>query len=252
MSQPDMIVRPKTVLAIHGAGGGGWEFNRWRWFFEAAGWSIHTPDLRPASAGLAATRLDDYLAQLRVLAGEIRPQLLVGASLGGLLAMQLAAISSVPGLVLVNPLPPAPWVAQLPARDWPEVVPWAQRHDLAATRRAMPQGHAAVAIYANTRWRDESGAVMRQAHAGVVAQLPVSTRSLLIAGALDSSVPVSVSRQFSQAIHADYLELEQADHLDPLLGASAGAAVNAALVFANSMHWRPTPDPLPNRRIRCA
>ena len=65
-----------------------------------------------------------------------RPRALVGASLGGLIAM--ACADGADALVLVNPLPPAPWAERLPSSRWPDLVPWRRDARLASTRRALP------------------------------------------------------------------------------------------------------------------
>ncbi|MBY4597759.1 alpha/beta fold hydrolase, partial [bacterium BD-1] len=79
------------AVFVHGAGGGGWEWAAWRRVFAAAGWNALAPDLWPAPAGLAATSLADYAVQVRGwLAAAPRPRVLVGASLGGLLAAMAA------------------------------------------------------------------------------------------------------------------------------------------------------------------
>ena len=55
----------RAALLVHGAGGGGWEWNVWRGVFEAAGIAVAAPDLQPVAAGLATTGFDDYLRELR-------------------------------------------------------------------------------------------------------------------------------------------------------------------------------------------
>src|SRR5690606_21879438 len=117
---------------VHGGGGGGWEWNIWAGVFEAGRVRAVAPDLQASEGGLAATGLDDYVAQVRAaLVALPRPRALVGASLGGLLALECAGDAD--ALVLVNPLPPSPWHAQLPRRDWPDAIPW--------QRDARPTGH---------------------------------------------------------------------------------------------------------------
>ena len=120
-----------------------------------------------------------------------RPRVLVGASLGGLLVLDAA--DGADAVVLVNPLPPVPWHVDMPARDWPDVVPWRRAARLSGTREAMPDADDATALFAFRHWRDESGTVLREAwqrgqgvtvHAwcyslddGLVRNLGVSARS---------------------------------------------------------------------------
>ncbi|MCD9032297.1 alpha/beta fold hydrolase [Luteimonas sp. Y-2-2-4F] len=217
---------PPCLLCVHGAGGGGWEWAIWRRVFEAAGWRVQAPGLQPAAGGLSATGFDDYEAQVRARLVRLpRPRVLAGASLGGLLAARCAAEAD--ALVLVNPLPPAPWHALLPARDWPPRVPWDRNARLAGTRRALPEGDEATALFAFRRWRDESGAALRAARAGLVVPRP-EVPVLCIASDQDEDVPPGATAALAQAWGATLLR-EAGDHLAPLLGRDAAAAAGRAL-----------------------
>ena len=215
------------ALLVHGAGGGGWEWNRWRGPFRAAAIAVSAPDLEPVREGLAATTFDHYLAQVRrTLEALPRPRALVGASLGGLLA--LAAADAADALVLVNPIPPAPWHAQLPQRAWPEVVPWRRDARLAATRRALPDADEATALYAFRRWRDESGTVLRTARAGIAVPAPACP-VLCIASLLDEDVSPAITAALAEAWGASLLLAASPSHVGPLLGrGAAGVAAQAA------------------------
>ena len=64
----------RHAVFVHGAGGGGWEWNIWRRVFAASGWHTTAPDLQPVAAGLAATRLDAYAEQVVIWShGSTRP-----------------------------------------------------------------------------------------------------------------------------------------------------------------------------------
>lgn len=216
---------PHAVLLLHGAGGGGWEWNAWRGVLEAAGMAVATPDLLPSAAGLAATGLSDYVAQgssaLRALP---RPRAVVGASFGGLVALAMAGEADAPmdALVLINPLPPSPWHALLPSRDWPGVVPWRCEARLAGTRAAVPDADDASALCAFRGWRDESGAALRAAYAGVEVA-PPALPLLCIASEDDADVPAAATVALASAWKADLWRLPRASHAGPLLGRDAPA-----------------------------
>jgi len=209
----------RHALALHGAGGGGWEWKLWRGVLAAAGIEVVAQDLLPVAAGLSETRYEDYLQQAHAaLAALPRPRALIGASLGGLLAMDCA--EAVDALVLVNPLPPAPWSASLPSHDWPDVVPWRREARLASTRRALPDADAATVLFAFRHWRDESGAVLRAAHAGIHASKPQSP-VLCVVSRQDEDVPPAITRALATAWDADLIEADSPSHVGPLLGRSA-------------------------------
>lgn len=102
------------VVMIHGAFCGGWAFENWRRPFEKAGYEVHTPTLRhhdgdddPPTA-LGATSMLDYVRDLEELIdGLAQAPILVGHSMGGLLAQMLATRGNVRALVLLAPS--APW-----------------------------------------------------------------------------------------------------------------------------------------------
>ncbi len=223
----------RTALLVHGAGGGGWEWGVWRGVLQAAGFHTEAPDLMPAPQGLSATRLEDYQAQLRaVLARRPRPRVLVGASLGGLLA--LGAAESADALVLVNPLPPAPWHAGLPMHDWPDVVPWRRDARLSGTHRALPGADEATALFAFRHWRDESGAVLRAAYQGVPLAAP-PCRTLFVVSRKDEDVPPAVALAMATAWQADVLQTLSDSHVGPLLGREAAGIAAQAVEWLNRM-----------------
>ena len=223
-----------TALMIHGAGGGGWEWNLWRGVFEAEGIDCIAPDLVPASAGLAGTGFGDYLAQLHAAVREVEAPVLVGASLGGLLAVALAAHVPARALVLVNPLPPSPWHAALPPRaPWPAVVPWGREASLEGTRRAMPDADDAACLYAFRRWRDESGTVLEAARGGIGLARP-GCPVLVIASVADTDVPPQVSAALATAWEASLLRVD-GSHVGPLLGRQAARVAAQAGAWLNGL-----------------
>lgn len=207
------------AVLVHGAGGGGWEWNVWRRVFAAHGIQAVAPDLQPAAGGLEATTFADYAAQVRgALVASPQPRVAVGASLGGLLA--LACADAVDALVLVNPIPPARWAGGLPGREWPDRVRWQADARLHSTRHALPDADDATALYAMRRWRDESGAVLREAHAGIDLPHP-ACRLLCVASARDDDVPPRLTIDLAQAWGASLLRSGSPSHVGPLLGREA-------------------------------
>jgi pimeloyl-ACP methyl ester carboxylesterase len=206
-----------TIVCVHGAGGGGWEWGVWARMFNLHGFDVIAPDLMPAAAGLAATRFADYREQVVAWcrAGSVAP-ILIGASLGGLLALTAASEVNAAALVLLNPMPPR-GIAGASTRRRPAIVPWASERSLAATRRALADADDAARMYAYRRWRDESGAVLNEACDGIEIETP-SCPILVLASADDEDVAAATSRALAGRLGADFERIAQASHVGPLLG----------------------------------
>jgi len=105
-------LRPPLVM-IHGAFCGAWAFDDFRKPFEAK-FRVHAPTLRHHDKGAAPSRdlgrtsLVDYAGDLERLIGDLDEKpVLVGHSMGGLLAQMLAARGLARACVLLAPS--APW-----------------------------------------------------------------------------------------------------------------------------------------------
>lgn len=98
---------------IHGGFCGPWAWDEFAARFREAGYEVSTPALRfhdgakPAPA-LATTSLLDYAADLeKQIAAMASPPILIGHSMGGLLAQMLAARREIAAAILLAPT--APW-----------------------------------------------------------------------------------------------------------------------------------------------
>jgi pimeloyl-ACP methyl ester carboxylesterase len=104
-------VRPPIVM-LHGGFCGPWVFEHFRVPFEKRGFDVHTPALRHHGEGgrppraLGRTGLRDYVRDLEAFIAPLARPVLVGHSMGGLLAQMLAARGKASALVLLAPSPP--------------------------------------------------------------------------------------------------------------------------------------------------
>src|SRR5450432_3814471 len=101
-----------AIVMVHGAFCGGWVFERFRGPFEAAGFEVVAPDLRghgegEAPSAVVGASMTDYAADIATLCNDFaEPPVLLGHSMGGLVAQLAARKARIKALVLLAPSPP--------------------------------------------------------------------------------------------------------------------------------------------------
>lgn len=108
--EPRAATRP-PILFIHGLLGGAWYFDRYQQFFAERGHPSFAVNLRGHHGSrpvpdLGRVSLREYAADALEAARWVGRPLVVGHSMGGLLALTLAAENAVPAAVLLAPAPP--------------------------------------------------------------------------------------------------------------------------------------------------
>ncbi len=220
----------KTIILVHGAGGGGWEYDLWKPVLLRGGYQIIARNLEPALGGLSKTTLADYVAQVRdwIPAGET--PVLVGASMGGVIALKVAENLRAAAIVLVNSVPPAGVPsARKSSESYPGVVKWANG-PLSDTRVAMPDSDEAMIQKAWKSWRDESGTVMNELRGRVAVRKPTCP-TLVVIGTNDTDVAPETSRSVAQWANADIHQYTNMSHVGPLLGKRAGEVAASVLAW---------------------
>lgn len=206
------------IVFVHGAFCGGWAFDTFRAPFEAAGFETHAPNLPHHERGadldlLARAGLKDYAQAITHYARGLRaPPVLMGHSLGGLVAQLAAAQTPVAGLVLLAPS--APWGVPPTTLDeqgaqfgltllgdyWRRPVPPDYRIARNTTLDRLPREQARRAF---ARFVPESGRAIREAvqwwlDHSMASQAPVyriAAPVLGLAGGKDRVNPASTVRR---------------------------------------------------------
>jgi pimeloyl-ACP methyl ester carboxylesterase len=97
---------------VHGGFCSSWTFERFRLPFEAAGHPCLTPDLRGHAVNgrggaVVGLSMGDYSRDLKALIqAQPEPPIVIGHSMGGLVAMMAASRAPVRALILLAPSPP--------------------------------------------------------------------------------------------------------------------------------------------------
>ncbi len=218
--------RQDVVVMIHGAGGGGWEYAKWKPVFEREGWKVIAPDLVPVKAGLAKTTFADYVAQVKSWVPRDHKRLvLIGASMGGILALKAAETLNPEQIILINSVPPLGIGKPSIGKPYPAIIRWANGK-IKDTRDSLPDGDETTIQWAHPRWRDESGSVLNTIQRGVKVQKPFAS-VLVVIGKKDTDIPAATSLALAAWIDADVHLYTGTSHIGPLMGRRADEIAEA-------------------------
>ncbi len=217
------------ILMAHGSSHGWWAWRVWQPFFAAAGWPTYALSFRNHSGSDAvpddvylSLGLDAYVEDLRaVMAWLGRPPILMGHSLGGIVAQKAAEGEDAAALILVASIGPA---AVGPQRPGPPPAP---------DKAILPSKSEARARWMHDPWPDarfndfyacltaESPGVLAWSGTGrtVVDAAKIDCPVLCVGGADDRSY-VPKAAMLARVYGADWFEQPDAGH-DMMLEAAS-------------------------------
>jgi pimeloyl-ACP methyl ester carboxylesterase len=229
------------VVLIHGNWSRGEQLAAARAAFEERGFTAHTPTLRyhelPIHEGamkVASLSLRDYTDDLVAFVNSLEsPPLLVGHSMGGLLAQLVAALTRHTGLVAACPAPASgitgsstqanrrmsrpyflrlrPWGKPIYPPTLEQLRQWVANTQTEDTAREI---HAGLVCDSGRAQCEMLLAMLKLSKATVVNAAAVKTPVLVVGGDCDLIVPAEVLRQTAaQYQHADIVQMAGADHM---------------------------------------
>jgi len=219
-----------VAVMIHGAGGGGWEYHLWKPVFERAGWKVVAPDLAPSPEGLAKTTFADYAEQVKTWCKREGGKLIIiGASMGGALALGAAETVNPDAIVLVNSTLPKAIRHSNSGPKAPPMIRWANgtREE---TVSAMPDSDEETINYAWKRWRDESGAVVDEIRDGIPTAKPACP-VLVVLGQKDTDIPYSDGLRLADWSGADVHLYAGMSHVGPLMSTRAAEVAETVVAW---------------------
>jgi pimeloyl-ACP methyl ester carboxylesterase len=223
--------RPPLIL-VHGAANSARVWTFWQDELARRGWSSHAIDLRGHGASgavdLGATRMADYAADVVALARTLRhPPILLGWSMGGLVAMMAAAACEAPACVGVAPSTPSrtldPTALLRAGVFGPEEYGIVDRDpDCQPAMADLDRGERVVALES---LGPESRLARDERKAGVVVD--VRCPLLVVTGTTDNQWPRA--RYDDLHFPADHLSVEGASHWGLVLNRRVLAGMASAV-----------------------
>ena len=230
----------ETIVMIHGMWGGSWCWDNYRTFYENKGYRCITPTLRYHDVNpkdgpdprLGTVSLIDYADDLESLIRKLDPPvILMGSSMGGLIAQILASRNVANALVLLAPASPYGIMALTPSvikSFWSSLKTWGfwkkpmrQTFEEASysTLGLLPTNKKIKAynrfVYESGRAASEIGFwYLDHKKASMVDESKITCPVLIIAGNKDKITPPSVLRKIADKYkeNAVYKEFENHGH----------------------------------------
>ena len=200
-------VVPRRLVLVHGATSGPWVFESWAGRF--ATFEVLTPDLQ-AGLEVEHASMADYAEQVITAAGG-PGAVVVGWSMGGLVAMLAAQRQRPAALVVVEPSQPR----ELGGHDT-AVVPTVGAYDAKTMYGPLPPG---------TRHRPESHLALEERQRGI--SIPRIDCPLLVIAS--SSYPISRGSDIIDHYGGELLEFSGLDHASVIEAPDVANAIAAWL-----------------------
>lgn len=218
------------LLFVHGIHAGAWMLEPWVSWFRARGYRCEAVDLRghgsaplPDGTPLGRVRFEAYVDDACDAAARLGRPVVVGHSMGGLIAQAMAERDAVAAAVLVSPAPPrgitviSPQLLRHQLKDLPTVLlgrtlhpAWDAMRQLAMNRMPVDDARADFA-----RLGPESGTAARQLS---LTGVPIDRRRvrcpvLVLSGDDDRYIPLSRARKIAARYDAPLRVLPGRGHV---------------------------------------
>jgi pimeloyl-ACP methyl ester carboxylesterase len=221
-----------SLILVHGAATGAWIWDAWRRHLQPLGWDVNVLDLRghgrSLPADLGTVTMEDYLADLESVAGQIAAfkgahPIVGGWGMGGLLALMYAASHpETPALLLFSPDQPveiAGRASMEEQRRHPSAVLTPEAFgvhldDLQRSRESLGLSEdEARRFMVESAEAEESGLAHRQRLRGIgVALGAITSPALVIHGSEEDVLIRERSSTLASHLGGESLDVEGAGH----------------------------------------
>lgn len=225
------------IVFIHMSWGGVWAFKMFMRFFYDAGWDSYAVDLRGhgmSGGKVAGATMGDYVTDVEEVVEhfKLKKPVVIGHSMGGLIALMYAAKNTVSGAVSIDGSPSAEVQGEGHVVTYPEEyepVDVGMPGEMEEAMMAFPDLSKEQLMNMRSMLKTESGVARSERKLGISIPKKSLKSPLLFVGAENgASVPFGIGAEKSQKM-ADYygvanIVIEKASHPGILMGTYWGIA----------------------------
>ncbi|MEX2369152.1 MAG: alpha/beta hydrolase [Candidatus Paceibacterota bacterium] len=225
------------VVLIHGSWGSA---KMWMTYIKQLankGWNVYAPDLRghgESDGQIAGTTMDDYVADVHtsVTDNDLKNPVVIGHSMGGLVAVMYARDHSPAAVVAIDPSPTQEVQGSVD-KSYPDeytAVDAGMPTDPQSVMKAFPDIPQEMLMKLKDMLGSESGAARTQRKHGIsVTKEDLSLPTLFVGGELGESVEfgigIKTATKMAEYYEKDVIEITGASHPGILVGEHAVGAI---------------------------
>lgn len=224
--EPQPASAKATLQFCHGAWVGGWIWDTFAEWFADSGYRCVVPTWRGRYESrqvrdLGKVRMDEFVEDCLTVAAQSKPDVLIGESMGGLIALKAAERLSLKALVLMNPAPPfrPPVSLKLLINQIKyvgDLLGGKPNKPSEADYRALilnNMGEAEAAEFYKKICAD-SGTTLREMSMGSIKVDPnkIPAPKIVVIGHLDAILPLKAHRKTARLLGAEVIEYPTMSH----------------------------------------
>ena len=222
------------VILVHGSWGSSSMWMAYTELFSKMGWNIYAPDLRghgKSEGSLAGVTMENYVDDIKqtVTENDIKDPIIVGHSMGSLVALMYAVQYGAKAVVAIDPSPSKEVQGEGEAKDYPaEYSPMdaGMPTDPMEVMKGLPDIPQEKLMMLKDMLGMESGVARSERKLGIsIPKEKLSMPTLFVGGELGESVPFGIGIRTAKVM-ADYygkevIEIKGATHPGILVGEHA-------------------------------
>ncbi len=227
-----------SVVLVHGSWGSSAMWMGYVQFLASKGWDVYAPDVRghgKSEGDVAGTTMDEYVQDVRqsIVEHGLDTPVVIGHSMGGLIALMYAATYGAQAIVAIDPSPSKEVQGAGEKKEYPakySPMDAGMPAEVVEIMKALPDIPQEKLMPMKDMLGMESGVARSERKLGIsVPKEKLQMPTLFVGGELGESVPFGIGIKTAQAMAKYYgapvIEIQGATHPGILIGDHAMEAV---------------------------